>query len=121
LEGGGERKVKARYVTWSEARRLLKSRIEEEMGLPLPMQTTWDYLREFGDKDPDAAAETVEKLVGLGLDEEVAVNLANICPEVPGEVRSILAMRKELKYDEELVRKILEVLEPYCSTQYPEE
>jgi len=117
-----ERRIISRkYVTWSEARRLLKSRIEEEMGLPLPMQTTWDYLREFGDKDPDAAAETVEKLKGLGLDEEVAVNLANICPVVPGEVRSILAMRKDIQYDEDLVKRILEILEPYCRTVYPEE
>ncbi len=117
-----ERKIIAqRNITWSEARKLLRARIEEEHGVPLPMQITWEYLREFGDRDPEAAAETVKKLMGLGLDEEVSVNLANICPKQPGEVRSILAMRRDLQYDEELVSKILEILEPYCETVYPEE
>ncbi len=111
-----------RYVTYSEARKLLEERAKDaELGVPVAVERTLDYLKLFGDRDPEAARRAVEELKGLGLDEVLAVNLANICPREPGEVRSILAMNKELVYDEELVSKILEKLSSYCETVYGEE
>lgn len=114
--------VSERNITYSEARRLLEKRVrEKEFGVIITIDKTLNYLRMFGDKDPDKAREAVEQLMNLGLDEELAVVVANICPSTPGEVRSILSMRKELTYDEELVGKILEAISDYCSSTYPEE
>ncbi|MCE4601314.1 MAG: RNA polymerase Rpb4 family protein [Desulfurococcales archaeon] len=114
--------VKEKYVTYSEARRLLEDRVrEKEFGVIITVDKTLGYLRVFGDKDPDKARGAVEKLVGLGLDEDVAVNIVNICPSDPGEVRSILSMKKEFVYDESLIEGILEAIREYCESSYPEE
>ncbi len=115
-----ERRVReTRYVPLAEARRLVEERYQEEdeAGIPLALTRVREYLREFGSGDPSLAVEAVRRLISeLGLDEVIAVNLVNICPGSPGEVRSILAMRKDIAYDEELVSKILEMIRDYCST-----
>jgi len=118
-----ERKIiKEKYVTYSEARELLEKRVrEKEFGIIITVDKTLNYLRLFGDKDPEKARETVKKLVELGLDEDLAVVVANICPSDPGEVRSILSMKKEFVYDEELVGKILDSITDYCNSTFPEE
>ena len=109
-------------ISYSEARRLLEARVrEKEFGIIITIDRALSYLRTFGDKDPDKAREAVNRLVELGLDPVVAVNIVNICPVEEGEVRSILSMRKEAVYDEELVKKILEAISDYCQSVYPEE
>ncbi len=109
-------------VSYSEARKLLEKRIrEKEFGIIITIDRTLSYLRVFGDKDPEKAEKTVERLVDIGLDPEVAVNIVNICPQDPGEVRSILSMKKEAVYDEELISRILNAIKDYCLSVYPEE
>ncbi len=103
--------ISKKLVTWSEARRIMEDRIRDEAPSILAEQErTWEYLKVVGDRDPDREREAVEKLVELGLSEVLAVNMVNICPKQPGEVRLVLAMEKELVYDEELVTKILDIV-----------
>lgn len=103
--------ISKKLVTWSEARRIMEDRIKDETPSILAEQErTWEYLKTVGDRDPDREREAVKKLMELGLSEVLAVNMVNICPKQPGEVRLVLAMEKELVYDEELVSKILDVI-----------
>lgn len=113
--------VESRPIPLALARRLAEERLQEgETGVSPILLKARDYLDKYGLGDPDKAVETVEKLKELGLDEVVAVNIVNICPRSPGEVRSILMMKKEAAYDEELVSKILETIEDFCSTTVQE-
>ncbi len=114
--------IEEKPISYSEARTLLEKRIrEKEFGIIITIDRTLSYLRLFGDKDPSKAREAIEKLGELGLDPEITVNLVNICPSDPGEVRSILSMKKELVYDENLVNNILEAIKEYCQSTFPEE
>ncbi len=104
-----------RYLSLSEALSLLEKRMKEEPPPITEQEKTWDYLRTFGKGDPGKARKVVEELARIGLDEVLSVNIVNMCPSSPGEVRLILAMRKDLLYDEEFVSKILETIKDYCS------
>ena len=109
--------VESRPIPLALARKLAEERLEEgETGVSPILLKARDYLDRFGAGDPEKAVEAVERLKSLGLDEVVAVNIVNICPKSPGEVRSILMMKKEIAYDEELVSKILEAIGDFCST-----
>jgi DNA-directed RNA polymerase subunit F len=114
--GALNRRVLSRkYLSLSEALSLLENRMKEEPPLITEQEKTWDYLRSFGRGDPEKARKAVEELEKMGLGETVSVNIVNICPSTPGEVRAVLAMRKDLSYDEELVSRILEAIRDYCS------
>ncbi|MCE4602981.1 MAG: hypothetical protein F7B18_07350 [Desulfurococcales archaeon] len=103
--------INKQLVTWSEARSIMESRIRDVEPPILPEQErTWEYLKLVGSRDPVREREAVEKLAELGLRPEIVVNLVNMCPKTPGEVRLVLAMDKEIVYDEELVSRILEIM-----------
>ncbi|MEB3862410.1 MAG: hypothetical protein GSR84_09365 [Desulfurococcales archaeon] len=105
------RVISKQLVSWSEARSIMESRIKDTEPPILPEQErTWEYLKLVGDKDPEKERVAIEKLSELGLRQEIAVNLVNICPKTPGEVRLVLGMDKEIVYDEELVSRILEII-----------
>lgn len=98
-------------VTWSEARSIMEDRVrEEDPPILAEQERTWEYLKLVGARDPSREREAVKKLMELGLSEALAVNMVNICPREPGEVRLVLAMEKELVYDEDMVRKVLEIV-----------
>ncbi len=101
-------------VTWAEARDLIAKRIEEGL-ITVHHDRVYQYLDKFALISAEDSRKMVEELVSeVGLDEDVAVVIANICPLTPGEVRSILEMRREMKWDESAVKKILEIVQKYC-------
>ncbi|MCE4625583.1 MAG: RNA polymerase Rpb4 family protein [Desulfurococcales archaeon] len=103
-----------RNVTWAEAKELIEKRMAEG-ATTIHHDRVYQYLETFALMPAEEARKLVSELMEkVGLDEEVAVVVANICPVTPGEVRSILEMRREVKYDEETVKKTLEVVEKYC-------
>lgn len=104
-----------RVLSLQEARDALKKRVSGSESLSSIQERTWSYLSTFAQGSSEEARKAVESLVKLGLALEVAVNLVNVCPGSEGEVRSILAMQKELAYDRELVGKILKTLSGACS------
>ncbi len=108
------RVVSTRNVTWAEAKELMRKRIEEGF-TTVHHDKVYQYLDTFSMLSAKDSRRLVNEIVSeTGLDSEVAVVIANICPSSPGEVRSILEMRRELKYEEELVGKILEIVSKYC-------
>ena len=111
--------VSVKSLTWSEARELIKKRIEEGM-TTVYHDRVYQYLDMFAILPPDEARKMVEEIVReAGVSEDTAVVVANICPATPGEVRSILEMEREKKYSEETVQKILEIARRYCFPEAP--
>ena len=103
-----------RNITWAEAKELIEKR-KAEGATTIHHDRVYNYLETFALIPAEQARKLVSELMEeVGLDEEVAVVAANICPMTLGEVRSILEMRREIKYDEETVKKTLEIVEKYC-------
>jgi DNA-directed RNA polymerase subunit F len=75
---------------------------------------TLDYARKFAKiKDPQSARKAVKQLMKeMGLPEEIAVQLVNIAPRDPGEVRLILAPLTKV-FEEEDLRRIIEIIKSY--------
>jgi DNA-directed RNA polymerase subunit F len=75
---------------------------------------TLDYARKFAKiKDPQSARKAVKQLMEeMGLPEEIAVQLVNIAPRDPGEVRLILAPLTKV-FEEEDLRRIIEIIKSY--------
>jgi DNA-directed RNA polymerase subunit F len=75
---------------------------------------TLDYARKFAKiKDPQSARKAVKQLMEeIGLPEEIAVQLVNIAPRDPGEVRLILAPLTKV-FEEEDLRRIIEIIKSY--------
>ncbi|MEB3844886.1 MAG: hypothetical protein LRS48_04305 [Desulfurococcales archaeon] len=110
--------VSEKSITWAEAMRLLQERVKDETsGVVLIQERTLEYLKTVSLLDAENAERLAAELETAGIPRDVAVVIANICPQSPGEVRSILEMDKEKKYDEELVNKILEIVSKYCGSQ----
>lgn len=104
----------SKSITWAEAKDLLDKRIKEGFTTP-HHDMVYRYLEKFSLLSAEDSRKLVEELVSsVGIDEEVAVVIANICPMSTGEVRSILEMRKEAVYKEEIVSGILETVKKYC-------
>jgi len=110
------RRIESRkYLTYVEAREILQRRISESGASVNPVQErAWEFLRLFGQGDPTASRKAIEELVNAGLDEDLAVELVNMCPDDEGFINLILSGRKELTISEELLNKIKEVLSPVC-------
>lgn len=75
---------------------------------------TLDYARKFAKiKDPLSARRAVKQLMEeMGLPEEIAVQLVNIAPRDPGEVRLILAPLTKV-YSEAELRRIIEIIKSH--------
>lgn len=105
--------LRRRYISLHEAREFLEARMKSQIKIGDVHERTWSYLSIFGSKSGESARRAFESLKKLGLKDETAVNLLNICPESEGEVRSILVM-EESTYDPELVSNILAILRKFC-------
>ena len=111
--------LKVRNVTWSEAKEFIERRLKEGM-TTIHHDRVYQYLDTFSVLPADVARAMVDELVKeAGISEEVAVTAANICPRSLGEVRSILEMNREAKYNEDIVKKVYEIVEKYCSEHGP--
>ncbi|MEB3817106.1 MAG: hypothetical protein LRS46_04115 [Desulfurococcales archaeon] len=107
--------VSERYVPYSIARSLMYKRIVEgELGAL--QERVWDYLREFGEGDPDLAESTMKKLVELGIPEVVVAVILSICPRTRGELLSIYQMNKDFKPEERHFDEVLSVIKDFCKT-----
>ena len=111
------RLVGIKYISYSEAKAIIHKRLQEAPSKDL-IDRTWEYLGDVSVGEAQKASEIREKLISeLGIDEVVAANIVSICPKSPGEVRSILTSKettKELAYKEDLVKKILELMNELC-------
>ncbi len=108
--------VSEKSITWAEARELLQEIARNSItGLNLMQERTLEYLNTVTFLDGETARRFVEEILeSTSVSEDIAVVVANICPLTSGEVRSILEMEKEKKYDEDTVQKIVEISKKYC-------
>jgi len=103
--------LKERSVTLAEVKRILEEKGEREE-LTTIEQTTLEYARKFAKIDHEAAAKLVSELVGCGISEEAAIQVANIMPESTEELRTIL-MREEVELTPEFLTRVLEIVDKY--------
>lgn len=105
--------VSERNLTLAEVRELLEKE-EARRNLSTLERYTLDYARRFSKiDDPASARKAVEQLMAeMGLPEEIAVQLVNIAPSDPGEVRLILSPLNRIFTEDEL-RRILETIRQY--------
>lgn len=108
--------IRKKYLTVYEAREALKSRMEDHDKIGEIHERTWNYLLLYAQKGGEEARKAFESMSKLGLSDDVIVNLLNVCPQTEGEVRSILSMKKEIKFDPELIDNILSILRSFCSS-----
>jgi len=110
------RRIESRkYLTYAEAREILQRRISESGASVNPVQErAWEFLRLFGQGDPIASRKAIDELVNAGLDEDLAVELVNMCPGDEGFINLILSSKEGLKISEELLNKIKRVLSSVC-------
>ncbi|MGC9071174.1 MAG: hypothetical protein ACP5HK_00535 [Acidilobus sp.] len=115
------RKIESRkYLTYSEAREVLERRLNESGGSINPIQErTWEFLKMFGQRESAAARKAVESLLEAGLNEHVAVELVNMCPQDDGFINLILSGEEGLTITDELISKIKVIISSYCGTQSP--
>lgn len=102
--------VSEKNLTIAELKDILEKQ-EAQRELSTLENVTLDYARKL-DKigDPEKARRLVDELMKKhGLPEEYAVQLVNILPRVPGEVRMILSPLNRIFSDDE-IQDILNIL-----------
>lgn len=99
--------ISERNLTLAEVKELLE-REETKRELSTLERYTLDYARRFAKiSSSETARRAVEQLMSeLGLPEEIAVQLVNIAPTDPGEVRLILSPLNRIFTDEEMSKII---------------
>lgn len=107
--------IDVKYIPYSIARSLVYRRVSEG-SVSMFLERVWDYLREFGEGDPDLAARALERLISLGVPDDIAAVVLSICPRSRGELLSIYQMRKDFVPPEEHFDQVLEEIKEFCRT-----
>lgn len=95
-------------VPVSEVRDILEKR-KEEGELTYEQKVSLEYAQEFGKHSAKKSRDAVKALVEMGIDEKLAVKLADIAPKTKEEVKLIFEkVRFDLK--EANVQKILDIV-----------
>jgi DNA-directed RNA polymerase subunit F len=107
--------VGQRFVPYVLAKELMHRRVAGGPTGAL-QERVWDYLREFGEGDPELARRAYERLTAMGIPEAIVAVILSICPKTRGELLSIYQMDKEFKPNEDHFDPVLEVIEEFCKT-----
>ena len=102
----GKELISSKPITVPEAGEIVQS-IEGEP--TYEQKATMEYVKRVAHVDTEKARAAVEKLVELGLSEELAVKIINVWPKDKIDLYTVLA--KEEGVTEDLYDKILEVLQ----------
>ena len=97
-------------ITVAEARKVLEENLEE---LDPLQRRVHDYTVRFTKLDPEKVDKMVGELVEAGVEESLAVQIANSLPESIGEVRTFLGRRRIIA--EGFMTTILGIIEKYRS------
>ncbi|MEN2999692.1 MAG: hypothetical protein ABDH61_03870, partial [Acidilobaceae archaeon] len=101
-----------RYLTVYEARAVLERRKKDKVREL--QERVWEYLSLFPPLDVQRVREAYERLRELGISEEVAVNLLNLCPEREEEVKLIISIQKDLSFEEEFIESVISAVRHAC-------
>lgn len=104
----GKKIIKVEPITNFEAKehaeKIQKNFEVKEKELPYELQQTKEYLLKFGKTDDK---EMKAKLIALKVPEKTAIELLNVRPKQEECIKTILL--KKMDFDDDLVKKILEV------------
>ncbi len=103
--------VKERVLSIPEVEEILESK-QSRGDLSSIEMTTLEYVRKFRRVSAENARNALRELVGMGLPENVSVQLVNIMPTTLDEIRVILAPHLKTLSTED-VQKIKEILDRY--------
>lgn len=104
------RVLSEKNLTFAELRDMLEKE-EKKRELSNLEKYTLEYARKFSKiSDPERAKAIVERLVKeFDIPEDIAVQLVNIKPQDPGEIRLVFLPLNKL-FSEEDYKKILEIV-----------
>ncbi len=101
----GKELISSRPVTVPEAGEIVKSVDGEPT---YEQNATAEYVKRVARVDAETARAAVQRLVELGISEELAVKIVNVWPEDKTDLYTVLA--KEEGVTEDLYDRILEAL-----------
>ncbi|MCX8166042.1 MAG: hypothetical protein N3D79_05615 [Acidilobaceae archaeon] len=107
--------VSKRYLTVYEARAILEERKKEKVREL--QERVWEYLSLFPTIELQRVREAYEHLRELGLSEEIAVNLLNICPENEEEVKLIISAQKDISFEGKIIESIISSVRHACAPE----
>ncbi len=103
----GKQTVSEKPVSVSEVKKILEDR-KERGELTYEQKVTLEYAQEFGKTGPRKLKEALEKLADMGIDEKVAVRIADVKPTTKEELKLIFE-KTRLGLKDEQVKKILDI------------
>ncbi|MEN2999460.1 MAG: hypothetical protein ABDH61_02660 [Acidilobaceae archaeon] len=107
--------VSKRYLTVYEARAVLEKRMQGKVREL--QERVWEYLSLYPSLDLERVREALERLRELGVSEEVAVNLLNLCPEREEEVKLVISVQKDISFEENVIEAIMSAVKHACGTE----
>lgn len=103
-------------ITIPEALKLLEESIST-FGSDDKVNEVLDYLRRFSKLNPDKAKELVSELVKrFGIARITAIQIVNIMPKYPEELKIILGLEKREFSDRE-IQEMLDLINSYRSSK----
>ncbi len=105
----GREVLQKREVTLGEVKKLLEER-QREGELTLTQRVTLDYVTKVAKvQEADKSNALVDRLVGIGLQRPTAIQVVNVMPKNPDELRTLLVGERKtfLKTDLEKILKQL--------------
>jgi len=104
--------IEAKPIGMPEAKEILSSR-ETKKELSYEQKIALDHLNKFTKLKPSEANKFLDELSGiLRMSPETMVQILNLNPQTPDELRMIFAREKFSLKDEE-IKKILEIVKKY--------
>ena len=104
----GKKILDEKPVTLAEAKEIISNeKKEREDALNYEQKITYTYVNKFA-AAPTKTQKAKDALLELGLNDEEAIQLINVHPQIPEQVQAVLDKRK---VDKDTTSKILEALE----------
>ncbi|RLG77964.1 MAG: hypothetical protein DRO12_00795 [Thermoprotei archaeon] len=103
------------YVELSipQVKKLLEAEIKKGDKVSELIQVVYEYAKELSHCPEDSAEKIMDELVNMGFKRITAAMIINIRPRIVDELRPLLVFESEIP-EEEVLNKVLELLDKYC-------
>lgn len=98
-----------KYLTLAEVKDMLEN-AKKERELNYEQARALEYCQKFAKLNADKAREMVEELTKTGIEERVAVKIADFCPKTEDEIAAIFAKEKNQPKE---TKTIIEIVSRY--------
>jgi DNA-directed RNA polymerase subunit F len=104
--------LEVKPIGMSEAKKIM-DKYKDRKDLTYEQKIALEYLRKFTKLDYDKSKKLLEEVSGvLRMSPETAIQILNILPKTPDEVRLLFA-KERFSLKEEEIKKILEIVKKY--------